>query len=122
MKLVRVGPSLATLPFLVLVFRDLLWHSVILVAFFVFLSAMVWASGVRARQRGGDIVICSVDLSWSVPLLGAYWDWPTARFLQARRCIIDMEKIRPDSGRESFNIGPPAGLRPAGGPILRLPG
>jgi hypothetical protein len=28
--------------------------------------------------------------------------------------------LRPDSGRESFKIGHPAGLGPAGGPILRL--
>ncbi len=28
--------------------------------------------------------------------------------------------FRLDSNRESPNIGPPAGLRPAGGPILRL--
>ncbi len=27
--------------------------------------------------------------------------------------------FRPDSGREGLNIGPPAGLRPAGGPLLR---
>ncbi len=28
--------------------------------------------------------------------------------------------FRPDSSRESFKVGPPAGLRPAGGPILRF--
>ncbi len=29
-------------------------------------------------------------------------------------------EFRPDSSRESLRFSPPAGLRPAGGPILRL--
>ena len=49
--------------------------------------------------------------------------WATARSIfRPRRspCKIVRAGFRLDSNRESLNIRPPAGLRPAGGPIGRL--
>ncbi len=73
--------------------------------------------------------------SFCGPLFGAlwvlFWLWPP---LEANLCQLYSTLrnnafgpksgfrtgFRPDSNRESFKIGPPAGLRPAGGPILRF--
>ena len=59
----------------------------------------------------------SPEKSWRVSGRLPAWSLPEAGLCHQNQYVA---VFRPDASRESLKIGPPAGLRPAGGPIFRL--